>query len=200
MNRDFIDLLQAFAAADVRFLVVGAYALAAHGRPRGTGDLDVWVDPTPENASRVMRALSAFGAPVTEIQEADFAEPGIALELGVPPGRVDILTDLTGLAFVDAWPSRFDARSATSTWTSSAWIRSFATSAPWAARKIWRTSKVFRSPRCPSQEGASPDDRPTLGRRRVRTSTAERIRRRSGDACRRRPPGRPASLRRRWQR
>jgi hypothetical protein len=86
--------------------VVGAYALAAHGRPRGTGDLDVWVDPTPENASRVMRALSAFGAPVTEIQEADFAAPGIALQLGVPPGRIDILTDLTGLAFVEAWPSR----------------------------------------------------------------------------------------------
>jgi len=63
MNPDFIDLLRAFSAADVRFLVVGAYALALHGRPRGTGDLDVWVDATPENAPRVMRGLRAFGAP-----------------------------------------------------------------------------------------------------------------------------------------
>jgi hypothetical protein len=106
MNRDFIDLLQAFAAADVRFMVVGAYALAAHGRPRATGDLDVWVDPTPDNASRVMRALSTFGAPVSEIRESDFAAPGIASQMGVPPGRIDLLTDLTGLTFAEAWPSR----------------------------------------------------------------------------------------------
>ena len=57
MNPDFVDLLRAFAAADVRFLVVGAYALALHGRPRATGDLDVWIDATPENAARVMRVL-----------------------------------------------------------------------------------------------------------------------------------------------
>ena len=61
MNPDFIDLLRAFVAADVRFLVVGAYALALHGRPRATGDLDVWVEATPENTSRVMRALAEFG-------------------------------------------------------------------------------------------------------------------------------------------
>ncbi|OFW15924.1 MAG: hypothetical protein A3F70_14935 [Acidobacteria bacterium RIFCSPLOWO2_12_FULL_67_14] len=60
MNPDFVDLLRAFVAADVRFLVVGAYALALHGRPRATGDLDVWVDATSENAARVMRALAAF--------------------------------------------------------------------------------------------------------------------------------------------
>ena len=64
MNPDFVDLLRAFVAADVRFLIVGAYALALHGRPRATGDLDVWVDATPENAARVMRALATFGAPL----------------------------------------------------------------------------------------------------------------------------------------
>lgn len=106
MNPDFIDLLRAFIAADVRFLVVGAYALAFHGRPRGTGDLDVWVDATPENAPRVMRALRAFGAPVQDITEADFSKPGITYQIGVPPGRVDLLTDLTGLRFADAWPGR----------------------------------------------------------------------------------------------
>ena len=106
MNPDFVDLLRAFSAADVRFLVVGAYALAHHGRPRATGDLDVWVDATPANASRVMQALSSFGAPLTEVAEGDFAQPGVVFQIGVPPGRIDILTDLTGVTFADAWPGR----------------------------------------------------------------------------------------------
>lgn len=103
MNPDFVDLLRAFAARDVRFLLVGAYALALHGRPRATGDLDVWVDATPENAARVMAALTEFGAPMDQIAESDFARPGIVYQIGVAPGRIDILTQLTGLAFADAW-------------------------------------------------------------------------------------------------
>jgi hypothetical protein len=106
MNPDFIDLLRAFIAADVRFLVVGAYALAFHGRPRGTGDLDVWVDATPENTPRVMHALREFGAPMQDIIEADFAKPGITYQIGIAPGRVDILTGLTSLTFADAWSRR----------------------------------------------------------------------------------------------
>src|SRR6188474_347908 len=106
MNPDFVDLLRAFVAADVRFLIVGAYALALHGRPRATGDLDVWVDATPENAARVMRALAAFGAPLADIAADDFARGGVTYQIGVPPGRIDILTDLTGLAFADAWADR----------------------------------------------------------------------------------------------
>jgi hypothetical protein len=72
MNRDFLDLLRAFVVAEVRFLVVGAYALGLHARPRATGDLDVWIDATPDNASRVMRALQTCGAPMADITEADF--------------------------------------------------------------------------------------------------------------------------------
>ena len=106
MNPDFVDLLRAFAGADVRFMIVGAYALAVHGRPRATGDLDIWIDATPENAPRVMAALAAFGAPVAEISEADFARPGVVYQMGVPPGRIDILTELTGLTFAQAWPDR----------------------------------------------------------------------------------------------
>ncbi len=106
MNQDFVDLLRAFVAHDVRFLVVGAYALALHGRPRATGDLDVWLDATPGNATRVMAALAAFGAPMSEIAEADFASPGIVYQIGVPPGRIDILTNLTGITFAEAWPGR----------------------------------------------------------------------------------------------
>ena len=110
MNQDFVDLLRAFIDADVRFLVVGAYALAHHGRPRATGDLDVWVDAEPENAERVMRALAEFGAPLSDVRAVDFARPGVVLQIGVPPGRIDVLTELTGLQFVDAWPSRASGR------------------------------------------------------------------------------------------
>lgn len=106
MNPDFVDLLRAFAAADVRYLIVGAYALAVHGRARATGDLDVWVDATPENAARVMRALEDFGAPLADIRETDFARPGIVYQMGVPPGLIDLLTELTGVTFADAWPNR----------------------------------------------------------------------------------------------
>jgi hypothetical protein len=110
MNPDFVDLLRAFSAADVRFLIVGAYALALHGRPRATGDLDVWIDPTPVNAARVMCALAEFGAPVSQISENDFSQPGIVYQIGVPPGRIDILTELTGVSFDEAWPDRLRHR------------------------------------------------------------------------------------------
>ena len=106
MNQDFVDLLRAFAAHDVRFLIVGAYALALHGRPRATGDLDVWIDATPENASRVLAALADFGAPMDQVNEDDFSRPGIVYEIGVAPGRVDILTQLTGITFDEAWRGR----------------------------------------------------------------------------------------------
>lgn len=106
MNPDFVDLLRAFADADVRFLVVGAYALALHGRPRATGDLDIWIEATPENAIRVMRALVRFGAPLSDVSEADFSREGIVYQIGLPPGRIDILTELTGVAFAEAWPER----------------------------------------------------------------------------------------------
>lgn len=106
MNQDFVDLLRAFVDHDVRFLIVGAYALALHGRPRATGDMDVWVDATPQNATRIMNALAEFGAPMSDISESDFAAPGAVYQIGVPPGRIDIITAMTGLAFEEAWPSR----------------------------------------------------------------------------------------------
>jgi hypothetical protein len=106
MNQDFVDLLRAFTDHDVRFMVVGAYALSVHGRPRATGDLDVWVEPTPENAARVMRALIHFGAPLADITAEDFSRPGVVYQMGLPPGRIDVLTQLSGITFDEAWPSR----------------------------------------------------------------------------------------------
>jgi hypothetical protein len=106
MNQDFVDLLRAFVEADVRFLVVGAYALALHVRPRATGDLDLWVEPDPQNAGRIMQALRQFGAPLTDVREADFTAPGLVFQIGVVPRRIDILTGLTGVSFLEAWEDR----------------------------------------------------------------------------------------------
>ena len=110
MNPDFVDLLRAFAEAEVRFLVVGAYAVALHARPRATGDLDLWVEPTPENAARVMKALREFGAPLDQVTESDFSRPGTVFQLGLAPRRVVLLTRLTGLTFSEAWEDRVKAR------------------------------------------------------------------------------------------
>ena len=110
MHPDFVDLLRAFVDRDVRFMIVGAYALGVHGRPRATGDLDVWIDATPENAGRVMAALQHFGAPTDQVTAEDFSRPGIVFQMGLPPVRIDLLTQLSGVTFADAWPGRTRAR------------------------------------------------------------------------------------------
>lgn len=106
MNQDFVDRLSSFTAAEVRFLVVGAYAVGLHARPRATGDLDLWVDPTSENAARAFRALRAFGAPLDRIDERTLTAPDTVLQIGVPPRRIDLLTSLTGVEFTAAWAGR----------------------------------------------------------------------------------------------
>ncbi len=108
MIADFRDLLAAFTARDVRFLVVGAHALAAHGVPRVTADLDLWIEPTTANAERVWRALADFGAPLDSlgIELADFAKPEQVVQLGLPPYRIDVLTAISGISFAEAWPGR----------------------------------------------------------------------------------------------
>jgi hypothetical protein len=104
--RDFRDLLRAFVDHEVRFLVVGAYALAVLGRPRATGDLDLWVDPTPANARRAYAARRAFGAPLQDLTVDDLATPETVFQIGLPPLRVDILTAITGVEFGRAWRRR----------------------------------------------------------------------------------------------
>lgn len=107
MSQDFRDLLSEFNARSVDYLVVGAYALAAHGRVRATGDLDVWVRPEPGNARRVIAALAAFGAPVRDLTEADLSAPGMVFQIGVAPIRIDVLTGIDGVDFDAAWADRF---------------------------------------------------------------------------------------------
>jgi hypothetical protein len=106
MNRDFAEMLDALSAARADFLIVGAHALAAHGRPRATGDLDIWIRPTPDNAQRVWSALVEFGAPLGELTLDDLATSGIVFQIGIQPARIDILTAVTGLRFDDAWSHR----------------------------------------------------------------------------------------------
>ena len=109
LSRDFRDLLLAFSAHDVRYLIVGAYALAVLGRPRATGDMEVWIEPTADNASRAYAALEDFGAPLHDLTAADLAQPGIVFQIGLPPLRIDILTEISGVEFAEAWPRREQA-------------------------------------------------------------------------------------------
>ena len=112
MNEDFRDLLAELLSARARFLVVGAHAVAVHGIPRATGDLDVWIDTGSENLPRVWTALVHFGAPMEALGGAasDLARPGTIVQLGVPPRRIDIITSVTGLEFEDAWAGRVTQR------------------------------------------------------------------------------------------
>jgi hypothetical protein len=108
LNVDFADLLEALTDARVEFIVVGAHALAVHGITRATGDLDVLVRPTATNAERVLLALRAFGAPLVQhgVTEADFAVPGTVYQMGLPPRRIDLLTQISGVDFEEAWQGR----------------------------------------------------------------------------------------------
>lgn len=106
MNEDFLDMLSALSEEGARFLVVGAYALAHHGLPRATGDLDLWVERSAANAARVLRALRRFGAPLDQVSEEEFTEPDLVFQIGVAPCRIDLMTSIDGVAFRDAWEER----------------------------------------------------------------------------------------------
>jgi len=111
LNEDFRDLLVLFVDAGVEFVVVGAYALAFHGAPRASGDIDVFVKPSAGNARRVFQALGRFGAPLASagVSETDLAQPGAIYQIGLPPRRIDVMTEISGVTFDEAWTSRVTA-------------------------------------------------------------------------------------------
>jgi predicted nucleotidyltransferase len=109
VNQDFLDLLSAFNAAEVRYLVVGAYAVGVHGHPRATKDLDIWIEASAGNAARVMNALQAFGAPVDDLEVRDFETPGTGFMMGNPPRRIDVLTTIDGVRFDEVAPRAIEA-------------------------------------------------------------------------------------------
>ncbi len=106
LNPDFRDMLSALSEEGVEFLLVGAFALAAHGLPRATGDIDIWIRRSPENAERVWRALGRFGAPVLDLTLDDLTTPDLVFQIGVAPRRIDILTSIDGVTFDETWPRR----------------------------------------------------------------------------------------------
>ena len=103
-------MLSALSAEGAEFLLVGGYALAAHGLPRATKDIDLWVRPTAANSARVYRALAAFGAPLDQVGEADFAVPDTVFQVGVAPHRIDLMTSISGVGFDEAWAERSGLR------------------------------------------------------------------------------------------
>ena len=106
---DFREFLSLLLSKNVRFLLIGAHALAAHGRPRYTGDLDVWVSPTQANAKQVIAALRAFGFGTVGLSAKDFGAMDRVVQLGYPPLRIDILTSISGVFFPAAWKHRLVA-------------------------------------------------------------------------------------------
>ncbi len=110
MNEDYRDILAALVAFRARFLIVGAHALAVHGYPRATVDIDIWIDSTPENAERVWNALASFGAPLKDlgIHVQDLTRPDVVAQFGLPPNRIDILTGVSGLTFHEAWATHVE--------------------------------------------------------------------------------------------
>jgi hypothetical protein len=108
LNTDYRDVLRAMCAAKVEFLVVGAYAVSFHGHPRATGDFDLLVRPTSDNAERVYVALADFGAPLrnANVTAADFSRPETVYQIGQTPRRIDVLTSITGVDFATAWQGR----------------------------------------------------------------------------------------------
>jgi hypothetical protein len=106
VQQDFRDLFALFNAHKVDYLIVGAYALAYHGAPRYTGDMDILVRPSPENAHRILKALEAFGFGSVGLTAEDFTVPDKVIQLGVPPVRIDIVTSITGVSWEEAAAGR----------------------------------------------------------------------------------------------
>ncbi len=108
MNHDFVEMLSALSETETDFMVVGAHAVAAHGHPRATGDLDIWIRPSPTNAPQVLGALKQFGAPISNLSLEDLSQPHTVFQIGVSPCRIDILTSITGVEFDQAWKNKIE--------------------------------------------------------------------------------------------
>lgn len=106
VNPDFSDLFKLLNEENVEYLIVGAHAVIFYAEPRYTKDLDVWVNPSHENAKRLWKALIRFGAPLNDIRVEDFANPDLIYQIGVAPNRIDIMMGIAGVSFEEAQRSR----------------------------------------------------------------------------------------------
>lgn len=110
LNQDFKEFIQSLNANGVRYLIVGGYAVAVHGHPRYTKDMDVWIAKDVENASRMVKALADFGFASLGLREEDFLQPDQIIQLGYPPARIDVLTTLIGVDFEDCFQKKVEVR------------------------------------------------------------------------------------------
>ena len=108
-NIDLIDLLRALNDERAKYLIIGAYAFAFHGRPRATKDVDLFIGCDSQNAARVWRALKSFGAPLDALREADLASAGTFFIMGRPPNQIDLITSIDGVSFEDSWATRVES-------------------------------------------------------------------------------------------
>jgi predicted nucleotidyltransferase len=106
LNQDFKEFIQSLNDNHVRYLVVGGYAVALHGHPRYTKDIDIWIEMSPENASNILNALEQFGFASSGLRETDFLTPGQVIQLGQPPNRIDLLCTASGVNFAACHESR----------------------------------------------------------------------------------------------
>ncbi len=109
VNPDFRDLFSALNDGNVEYLAAGAHAVMHYTEPRYTKDLDVWVNPTHENAERVYRALARFGAPLAGVSPEDFRDEQLVYQLGVAPNRIAVMAGLAGVDFASAWGERTES-------------------------------------------------------------------------------------------
>lgn len=107
-SKDFEELLVLFATHGVRFVIVGAHAVAFHAKPRYTKDLDIFLEPNTENAQRVLVALTDFGFGNLGLTAGDFDHPGAIVQLGHPPNRIDLITSIDGVTFDEVWTGRVE--------------------------------------------------------------------------------------------
>jgi Nucleotidyl transferase of unknown function (DUF2204) len=106
LNPDFKEMLSCLKEEEVEFIIVGAYALAAHGFPRATGYIDIWVRNSSDNAQKIIDALMKFGVPLSNLSERDFTSPDMVIQIGVEPCRIDLLTSISGVEFDAAWENK----------------------------------------------------------------------------------------------
>jgi len=110
LNEDYREILRSLLSNKVKFLVVGAYAMGIHGYPRATGDFDIWIETSKENAKKTYKSLLEFGAPLKDIPEMTFCKEGIIFQIGIAPRRIDIITKIDGVNFSKAYPAKKEIR------------------------------------------------------------------------------------------
>jgi predicted nucleotidyltransferase len=106
LSQDFKEFIELLIKNNAEYLIVGGYAVGVHGHPRYTGDLDIWLNPTPENAEKILQSVNQFGFASFKLSEEDFIKPGNVVQLGYPPLRIDLLTEIDGVTFEECFKNR----------------------------------------------------------------------------------------------